>query len=146
MQLNATETDRRPLQNAISPPSSCWRPKFQAVSNKDKLSTSLSLPPPPKQRSLTAQHSLLRLKTDTSAVSGVTCHNSYSKCSLAASHLSMDFTWYSLVSETRQNGSTQLVVAEVTGLNRIAFPCQTSEESLLSLLITCGCLPEEYGY
>lgn len=58
------------------------RPKFPAVANKDKLSASLSLPP--KQRSLTAQHSLLRLGRATSVVSGVTCHNSYCKSSLAA--------------------------------------------------------------
>lgn len=68
------------------------RPKFQAAANKDKLSASLSMPPPPKQRYLTAQHSLLRLRRATSAVSAVTCHNSYRKCSLAASHLSTDFT------------------------------------------------------
>ena len=62
---------------------------FQAVINKDKLSASLSLPPPPKQRYLTAQYSLtlFRQRRATSGVSGLTCHNSYSKCSLAASHL-----------------------------------------------------------
>lgn len=66
--------------------------KFQAVINKDKLSATLSLPPPPEQRYLTAQYSLtlIRQRRATSAVSGVTCHNSNSKCSLAASHLTTD--------------------------------------------------------
>ena len=67
--------------------------EFQAVIKEDKLSASHSLPPPSKQRYLTEQYflTLFRQRRATSGVSGVTCYNSYCKCSLAASHLSTDF-------------------------------------------------------
>lgn len=55
--------------------------------------TSCQHPSLPASSLKTVQYSLMLFsqRRASSGVSGITCHNSYYKCSLAASHLSTDF-------------------------------------------------------
>lgn len=122
MQLELTAGPCKTLLVHSEPAEAPMGNKFQAAANKDKLSASLSLPHPLNKDS--KQHSILSLDWGQPLL--VCLVSLTATATVRAPWQPPVWAWIlpdTLVFETRQNGSTQLVAAE--GLNRVkqnSFP------------------------